>query len=40
MTPILSQMLKNVERSIEIRRSSRSEVEVYFKVVAWPTEIE
>jgi hypothetical protein len=33
-------MLKNVERNLEIRRSSRSKVVVYFEVMEWPSEIE
>jgi hypothetical protein len=33
-------MLKNQERSLEMRRrSSRSEVEVYFQVLEWPAEV-
>jgi phage pi2 protein 07 len=33
-------MLKNVERNLGIRRSSRSKVIVYFEVMEWPSEIE
>jgi hypothetical protein len=37
MAPFLSQMVKNVERHLEMRRrSSRSKVEWFFKVVEWP----
>jgi hypothetical protein len=39
--PFLSQVLKNQERSLGMRRrSSKSEVEVYFQVLEWPAEIE
>jgi hypothetical protein len=33
-------MLKNVEINLGMRMSSRSKVEVYFKVMEWPSEIE
>jgi hypothetical protein len=32
-------MLKNQERSLGMRRSSRSEVEVYFQVLEWLAEV-
>jgi hypothetical protein len=41
MARILSQMLKDVERSLGMRRrSSRSKVECFFKILEWSTEFE
>jgi hypothetical protein len=38
--PILYQVLKNQERSLGMRRrSTRSEVEVYFKLLEWPAKV-